>query len=178
MAEYKTRVNDAKRGYVEELIQRFSGVNDYFFTNYRGLTVEQITELRSKLREKGAEYRVVKNNFAKIAFREMDHDGLDEYLVGPTAVVLTRDESGPAAKVILDFEKDTPVEVKGGLVNGNVYDKNQVVEYSKLPTRDELIAMLMSTMNAPLQNLVYVLNGVPQKLVRTLQAVADKKAEN
>jgi len=163
---------------VAALKESFGRVKDFFFTDYRGLTVEQITELRSKLREHNAEYKVVKNNFAKIAFREMEGDDVDEFLVGPTAVALALDESGPVAKTLLKFAEDAPIEVKGGLIAGDVYDTAKVEAYSKLPTRIELIQKLMGTMNAPAQNFVYVLNGVTTKLVRTLQAVADQKAGN
>lgn len=176
MTEYVTRVNSAKKEAVQSLKDSFSGVNDYIFTDYRGLTVEQITELRTKLRELDAEYHVIKNNFAKLALKDMEMPVVDDYLVGPTAVALTRDESGPVAKELLKLAKDWPLEVKGGIVNGNVFDANQVIEYSKLPTRIELIAMLMGTMNAPVQNFVYGLNGIATKLVRTLQAVADQKS--
>ncbi len=162
---------------VQTLRDEFEGVNDFFFTNYRGLTVEQITDLRNKLRENDGEFRVVKNNFARIAFHDMDQKELDDFLVGPTALALARGESGPVAKDLVEFAKESPVEVKGGLINGNVYDTGQVEAYSKLPTRLELIQMLMGTMQAPARDAAAVLNAVPEKLVRTLKAVADQKAE-
>jgi len=77
---------------------------------------------------------------------------------------------------LVDFA-DGVLVIKGGIIDGNIFNADQVVEFSKLPTKPELIAKLMATMNAPLQNMVYILNAVPQKLVRTLQAVADKKGE-
>jgi large subunit ribosomal protein L10 len=160
---------------VNALKEQFEGSKDYIFTDYRGLTVEQITQLREKLREQNAEYRVVKNRFAKIALKEMHYDNLEEYLVGPTAVALSKDESGPIAKTLFDFGKDAPLEVKGGIIDGQVFTFEDVEAYSKLPTRDELLAKLMGTMNAPVQNLASVLQQIPSKLVRTLQAVADAK---
>ena len=169
------KVQQSKIDAVTALKEKFQEVEDFIFTDYRGLTVEQITQLRTKLRERKAEYKVIKNRFAKIAFKELKYDDLGDILVGPTAVALSHDESGPVAKALLELAKDMPLEIKGGLLGGSVYDKGQVEDYSKLPTRLELISMLMSTMNAPLQNMVYVLNGVTQKLVRTLQAVADQK---
>jgi len=170
------KIQPAKVEAVQALADSFDGVKDYIFTNYRGLSVEQITSLRVQLRKENAQYKVVKNNFAKIAFHNQKSEGLDTYFVGPTAVALCRSESGPVAKLLLDFAKESPLEVKGGLLGGSIYDSTQVEAYSKLPTKLELIQMLMGTMNAPLQNLVYVINGVTTKLVRTLQAVADKKA--
>jgi large subunit ribosomal protein L10 len=173
---YETKVNQEKEGYIERYKERFGEVKDFIFTDYRGLTVEQISELRGKLRDQSAEYRVVKNNFAKLALTQMEYPDVSDFLVGPTAVALAKSESGPVVKAILDLGRDWPVSVKGGIIDGKVFNAEQVEEYSKLPTRDELIAKLMGTMNAPLQNLVYAMNGVTQKLVRVLQAVVDKKA--
>lgn len=171
------KIQQYKLDAVTDLKQQFDDVRDFIFTDYRGLTVEQITELRNRLREKQAEYHVVKNRYAKIAIKQLEMPDVSEYLVGPTALALAKDESGPVAKILLEFGKDTSVTVKGAIINGNVYTSEEVDAYSKLPTRDELIAKLMGTMNAPLQHLVYAMNGVTQKLVRVLQAVADKKGE-
>lgn len=178
MSDYQTRVTEEKKGFVKELQNKFEKSDDFIFTDYRGLTVSQITELRTKLREENASYRVIKNRYAKIALKNLEQPEVDDILVGPTAVALPEGESGAVAKALVNFSKEYPVEIKGGIVDGRVFSANQMVEYSKLPTRDELIAKLMSTMNAPMQNLVYAMNGVQSKLVRTLQAVADQKKES
>lgn len=174
--DYETRVNDSKVGAVDALKEMFGQVGDYVFTDYRGLTVEQITNLRAKLRENGADYHVVKNRFARIAFQQMEKPDVSDYLVGPTAVALSSSDTAPVVKAIIDFAKDAPLEVKGALVGDQVFDAAQAAAFSRLPSRLELIAQLMSVMQAPLQNFVYATNGVPTKLVRTLQAVADQKA--
>lgn len=109
--------------------------------------------------------------------KELNYPEVDDQLTGPTAVALALGDSGPVAKTLLDFSDDASLDVKGGIVDGNVFDENQVKAYSKLPTKDQLIGQLMSVMKAPVQNLVYVINGVPQKLVRTLKAVADQKEQ-
>ena len=96
-------------------------------------------------------------------------------LVGPTAVVVSGEEASLAAKELFAFAKNAPVEVKGGLIGNDVFDTKQMEVYSKLPTKQELIAKLLGTMNAPIQNFVYILNAVPEKFVRTLKAVADDK---
>jgi len=171
------KIQQYKLDAVIELKERFGDVQDFIFTDYRGLNVEQITELRNKLREQNAEYKVVKNRFAKIAFHELEHEGVDDFLFGPTAIALSGEDSSPVAKTLVNMAKDLPLKVKGGLISGSVFTSDQVEAFSMLPTKEELYAKLMATMNAPLQNLVYVINGVTQKLVRTLQAVADKKAE-
>lgn len=169
------KIQQYKLDAVEELKVMFESAKDYIFTNYRGLSVEQITDLRRKLREQSAEYKVVKNRFAKIAFKQLERPELGDNLVGPTAIALSKEEAGPVAKTLVQFCEDAPAEIKGGLIEGEVYDSSQVEEFSKLPTKIELLAKLLGTMQAPLQNLVYALNGIPEKLVRTLQAVADKK---
>lgn len=175
---YETRINDEKIGAVDEVKEMFSSAKDYVFTDFRGLSVEQITLLRRALREKDADYRVIKNGRARLAFKQLEKPDVSEYLVGPTAIALAKDDVSAVLKALVDFAKENPVQLKGALVDGVVFDADQAEELSKLPTRDELLAKLMATMNAPLQNLVYAMNGVPQKLVRVLQAVADKKGES
>ena len=177
MSDYQTRVTKEKESFVQNLQDLFGDSQDYIFTNYRGLTVSQITELRTRLRQENAAYRVVKNRYAKIALKNLEEPEVDDFLIGPTAVALPKDESGAVAKVLVEFAKDNPVEIKGGIIEGQVFDAKQMEAYSKLPTKDELMAKLMGTMNAPLQHFLYALNGVPTKLARTLQAVADKKKE-
>ena len=176
MGEKTTKIQQEKIDAIDALKEQFQHVNDYIFTDYRGMTVEQITNLRNTLREKGAAYRVIKNRFAKLALEQMGMPDVGDQLIGPTAVVLAETDSGPIAKILFQAAKEAPVSVKGGIINGNVFTAEEVEAYSKLPSRDELIASLMGTMKAPIQNFVYVLNAVPQKLVRTLQAVADQKA--
>ena len=178
MAYQIRKVQQYKLDAVSRLKERFGNSKDYIFTNFRGLTVDQITELRRKLGEQEADYRVVKNRFAKIAFKDLNFNELDEYLVGPTAVALSRNDATSVAKVLFDFGKEAPLEVKGGIIEGQVFTAEDVEAFSKLPSREELLAKLMGTMNAPLQNLLYALNAVPQKLVRTLQAVADQKEKS
>ncbi len=175
MSDYQTRITEEKQGFIKNIQDLFEESKDYIFTDYRGLTVSQISKLRTKLREENATFRVVKNRYAKIALKNLEMPQVDEMLIGPTAVALPKEESGAVAKVLVEFGKDAPVEIKGGIIDGQVFDAKQMEAYSKLPTRDELIAKLMGTMNAPLQHLAYAINGIPSKLVRTLKAVADKK---
>ncbi len=176
MSEYKVKLNDKKLQAVKELKDKFGSYKGFIFTDFRGLTVEQITKLRRELRKLNAEYKVIKNNFARIAFQEMSQPDVSSYLTGPTAIAMANEESTQVAKSLLEFARETSVKVKGGLVEGKVFDDQQIVLFSKLPSRVELLASLMGTMRAPVQNLVYAMNGVTTKLVRTLQAVAEKKA--
>jgi large subunit ribosomal protein L10 len=171
------KIQPAKVEAVADLDKQFQGVSDYIFASYRGMTVEQLFTLRRQLRKENAEFKVVKNNFAKIVFRNKKAEGLDGYFVGPTAVALARKDSGPVAKILIEFAKEVPtLEVKGGYIGGSVFDVKQIEAFSKLPSKNELIALLLSAVNAPAQNLVYALNGVTTKLVRTLAAYSEKRA--
>lgn len=178
MAIVAKKVQEAKVKSIGELKDSFSQAPDYIFANYRGLTVEQITNLRTQLRAKGAQFKVVKNNFARIAFEELEAPNVASYLTGPTAVAISPRDSNEIAKILFDFAKEVPaLNVKGGLVGKSVYDAKQVEAFSKLPGRLELISMLMSVMNGPARNLAAALNDINGRLVRTVKAVADKKGE-
>lgn len=164
MAAHEPRRAQYKIDAVNAMTSEFSRYDAFIFTDYRGMKFDQISQLRSRLKEKDTVYRVVKNNFAKIALDNISHPEAKENLVGPTAVVLVKGEEAfqTAAKVLFEFAKEAPLQVKGACLNGVVFDQTQIESYSKLPTKKELIALLMGTMKAPLS-----------KLVRTLQAVAD-----
>jgi large subunit ribosomal protein L10 len=176
MAIVAKKIQESKTKAIGELKESFSAAQDFIFTDYRGLTVEQITNLRRNLRVKQVEYKVVKNNFARIAFEQLSAPNVSSYLVGPTAVAIAPKDSSEVAKILIDFAKEVPnLKVKGALVGGTVYNAAQTEAYSKLPGRLELISMLMSVMNGPARNLVAALNDVPSRLVRTVKAVADQK---
>jgi large subunit ribosomal protein L10 len=178
MAIVAKKIQDSKTKAVAELKDAFGTSKDFIFTDYRGLTVEQITNLRKHLRAKEARYTVVKNNFARIAFEQLSAPDVSAYLTGPTAVAIAPRDSNEAAKILFDFAKEAPaLKVKGALVGDSVYSIAQTEAFSKLPGKLELISMLMSVMNGPARNLAAALNDVPSRLVRTLKAVGDKKAD-
>ena len=122
MENYQTRVNAAKEDAVKALKDEFQGYNGFIFTDYRGMTVAQITELRNALRKNDAAYRVVKNRYAKIAFKDLGKTGAEDQMVGPTAVALAKgDESNVVAKAIFEAIKNgAPIEVKGAIIDGEV----------------------------------------------------------
>jgi large subunit ribosomal protein L10 len=176
MAIVAKKTNENKISAIGKLKESFSNAQDFIFTDYRGLTVEQITSLRKQLRTKDVEYKVLKNNFARIAFEQLSTPDVSNYLVGPTAVAITLKDPNEAAKILFDFLKEVPVlQVKGALISNTVYDAAQTEAFSKLPGRIELISMLMSVMNGPARNLTAALNDILSRLVRTVKAVADKK---
>ena len=165
MAIRAKKIQSAKTEAIENAKKTLSEYNDFIFADYRGLTVAQITELRGKLREKNAVLKVMKNNFARIAFEEMKVENVADYLKGPTVIAMVNEDSNEVAKVLFDFKKTAPtLEVKGGSIGKEVYDQAKIEAYSKVPGKKQLYAMLMSAMNGP-----------AQKLAATLKAYAEKK---
>ncbi|MGP1587189.1 MAG: 50S ribosomal protein L10 [Treponemataceae bacterium] len=165
MAIYAKHFQPAKTKAIEATKEVLKDYNDFIFASYRGLTVEQISGLRKQLRGKECEFKVVKNNFARLAFEDMKIDSVSDYLAGPTAVAMVKEDANEVAKILFDFAKEIPaLEIKGGFVGNEVYDAAKMEAFSKLPGKKQLIAMIASTINAPVQ-----------KLAATLQAYVDKK---
>lgn len=165
MAIMAKKLQPAKTAAIEETKKILADYTDFIFVDYRGLTVEQITKLRDGLREKGAQLKVFKNTYARIAFQDMKIEGVADYMAGPTAIAMLKEEANEAAKVMFDFTKDAPaLKVKGAWVANEVFDAEKIEAYSKLPGKKALIAMLMSAINGP-----------ARKLAGTLQALVEKK---
>jgi large subunit ribosomal protein L10 len=176
MAIVAKKIQDSKTRAIGHLKEFLGSAKDFIFTDYRGLTVEQITNLRKQLRTKEVEYKVVKNNFARIAFQQLSMPDVSAYLAGPTAVAIAPKDANEVAKILFDFTREAPaLHVKGALVGDSVYDAAQTEAFSKLSGRLELISMLMSVMNGPARSLAAALNDVPARLVRTVKAIADQK---
>jgi len=171
-------VTSEKQAVVAELKEKLSGTKGAVLTNYRGLTVAQDTKLRSKLREAGVEYRVVKNTMTRIAAKEVGLEGLDSYLEGPTAIAMSYTDPVAPAKIISDFVKENKLEVlevKAGLVEGKVIDAAGVKALASLPPREVLIAQVLAGMQSPIVGLVNVLQGSIRNLVYALDAVRKQK---
>ena len=150
-----------------DLIGRSKGA---ILTDYRGFTVSEITELRKRLREKGAVYHVVKNTLFKRALQ--DGEGLTPFLEGPTAIAFALEDPVAPTKALLDFIKEKKKgEVKAGYIEGVVYTEPQVDALSKLPPREMMVAQAIGGIQAPLANFVGTLNGILGEFVRTLQAI-------
>lgn len=164
MAIKAKKIQPAKTAAIEEAKKTFAEYNDFIFADYRGMTVEQITNLRGKLREHNAVLKVVKNNFARIAFEDMKIENVADYLKGPTVVAMSKEDSNVVAKVLFDFAKDAPVTVKGAVVDKEVLDAAKIEAFSKVPGRKELISMLMSAMNGPVRQLAATIKAYAEKL--------------
>ena len=162
---------------VSELSEYLKNSTGFLLTDYRGLTVSQITRLRRSLREIGAEYKVVKNSLFKLATQDMGEEGLAEMLAGPTAVAFVHQDAIAAAKALVDFMRvSKALELKGGLVDGHLYGAEQIQALSKIPPRDVLISQLLGGLQSPISSLVGTLQGIISEFVFTVQAVADQKA--
>lgn len=166
MENYKTRVTPEKEAAVKALTDEFGQYDSFIFTDYRGVSVAQLTKIRKALMEQQNNYRVVKNTFAKIALKNLNHEVEDSYLAGPTGVVLVKgDTLNTAAKVIFDAQDEgTKVDVKGAYSAGKELDAEAVKAYSKLPSRNDLLASLLGTMKAPVQKLAATLLAYQKKL--------------
>lgn len=167
---------EKKAQIVEELKDRFSNSSSAILVDYRGLTVEEATKLRKKFRESDAVYKVYKNTLTEIAVKELGYEELIPYLEGPTAIAFGVKDPVAPAKVLTEAIKDfKKMELKVGLVDGKIIDVNGIKALAELPSREELIAKMLGSMNAPISNLVGVLSGTIRSLVYALNAIKEQK---
>ena len=148
-----------------------------FVIGFKGITVNQVNELRNRVRKSGGRYVVIKNTLARLAVAGKPLDQVKEHFSGPTAVVFSLEDPVALAKVLTDFAKDTPViEFKGGLVEGRPIAASQVKEIALLPSRQQLLSKLVYLMQSPIQRFVQVLAAAgPQRLAIVLDQVAKKR---
>jgi large subunit ribosomal protein L10 len=166
-----------KEATIEELRERIAGAKNLFFTNYAGLSVQEITKLRSELRKDGSTYGVVKNTLFKRAVGEDLAAQLEAILAGPTGVVFAGEDPVAPAKAIKTFSDQTKqVDVKAAFIEGKLVDAAQVRALAALPSKQELLAKLVGSLSSPMRGLVYVLSGNQSGLVRALNAIREKKA--
>ncbi|MGI6150064.1 MAG: 50S ribosomal protein L10 [Firmicutes bacterium] len=163
---------------VEEIRERLSRVQGAVITDYRGLDVGEITELRKQLREAGVEFKVLKNTLTILAAREVGMEEIVPYLTGPTAIAFGYDDPVTAAKIISEFaKKNKELEIKGGLVEGRVLGPEAVQALADLPSREVLLSMVLRAMQGPIAGMMNVLQGNIRNFVYALEAVRKKKEE-
>lgn len=166
-----------KQRLVEEIKQRLSSSGGVILADYRGLTVKDMSVLRTTLTAAGAEVTVYKNSLAQIAIRELELPSMDEFLAGPTVFVFTPADPVTSAKALLAFAKDRKVfAFKGGLIEGSIVSADAVKAIAALPSREELIAKLMGSMLNPVRGFMAMANAPVGAFARAVQAVADQKA--
>jgi large subunit ribosomal protein L10 len=163
---------------VAEIKDKLSRAQSVVLADYRGLNVAQATELRKQLREAGIEYKVVKNTLTIIAARECGLDGLASLLTGPTAIAFGYDDPVAPAKILSEFAKaNKDLELKGGVLDGQVMNVEDVKALADLPSREELLAQVLRGMQAPIAGFVNVLQGTIRNFVYALDAVRKQKEE-
>ena len=170
-------LRNEKDAVIAEVTQLLTDTENVFVSDYRGLTVAELAELRGKLRESGARFKIVKNTLGGIAADKAGREPVKDLMSGPTAVTFCGDDLVGAAKALADFAKKHPqLEVRGGLLETSLIDAEGVKALASLPPRDTLIAQVVGTMAAPMIGLVTVLQGTVSGFVRALDQVAQQKA--
>jgi len=169
---------DQKKKIVEDLHAKFLKSKVVIVTDYKGLSVALLNDLRRKLREAGVEYQVVKNTLLIRASQETDVALIQKDFQGPSAIALSYDDPVTPAKVLSQFAKENErLELKVGVINGRVLDLNAIKALSILPSREVLMGTLLSVMNAVPSSFVRVLSAVPASLLNVLQAIKSQKEE-
>ena len=168
---------EAKKLVVEEITSKIKASKAVVFVDYNKLTVAEVSELRNKCREADCEYKVYKNTLVRKAFNNLGFNQFDETLNGPTAIAFSADEI-TAAKLMSKAAKDydTKIVVKCGFVDNAYVDKKGVEALATMPSREELVAKMLGSMQAPLSNFAGVLNNLVSGIVRVLARVAENKA--
>lgn len=167
----------AKKEIVIEISEKVKNAKSIILADYRGLTVEQDTELRNELRKAGVDYKVSKNTMVRFAVKENGLEELDKFLHGPTAIAISDSDPVAPAKVLAEFAKKyEKLELKAGVVEGRVIDVNGIKNLADLPPKEVLIAKVLGGFNAPIAGFANVLNANLRGLAVALKAIADKKA--
>jgi len=172
----KEQTLQVKTQNVDEIKEKINKAQSMILVDYRGLNVEQITELRSQYRKAGVDYKVYKNSMMRFAFKDSGLEGFNEFLKGPSAIAFGYDDPVAAAKVTSEFAKtNEKLEIKAGIVDGKIIDVQEVKDLAALPSREVLIAQVLGGFNAPIQGFANVLQGTVRGLVVALNAIAKKK---
>ena len=155
-------IKEQKVAEIKEKLEKSQAV---ILSSYQGLTVEEDTQLRKTLREAGVEYRVYKNTLVTLAAKELGMDtGIEKYLEGPVSIAFGYDDATAPARILNDFAKDhKKLELKAGVVEGQIYDKEMITKIASIPSKEVLIAKLLGSIKAPLSNLAYLLNAIKEK---------------
>ncbi|MBD8027242.1 50S ribosomal protein L10 [Ureibacillus sp. Re31] len=155
---------ETKKVQVQEIAEKFQAASSVVVVDYRGLTVAQVTELRKQLRESGVEFKVYKNTLTRRAAEIAGVDGINEFLTGPNAVAFSNEDVVAPAKIINEFaKKNEALEIKAGIIEGNVSSADDVKALAELPSREGLLSMLLSVLQAPVRNFALATKAVAEQ---------------
>lgn len=165
---------------VKNLTDRLKDAKSIVFIDYKGINVDEVDKLRSKMREANVDYFVAKNTLIRLALNDLNLEELVDTFKGPTAVAVSKEDEVAPARELRNFvkenmkDKDFP-SFKDGVINGRYYKKDDIVYMSQLPSKDQLISEVLSGINAPISGFVFTLKGIIDSLVYVVQGISDNK---
>lgn len=164
---------------VEDLTKKLKNNNGVVLTEYQGLTVAELSELRAKLRLINCEYKVVKNTLSKLALKDVGPEDFKTFFEGPTAIAIEKGDPVSTAKTLVDFAKDhAKLKLKAALLDGKLIGVNEIKQLASLPSRPVMLSRLLGTLQAPMRNLLSVLQGTTRNMVYVLDAIRRKQEGN
>ncbi|MDD3049516.1 MAG: 50S ribosomal protein L10 [Candidatus Cloacimonetes bacterium] len=173
-------IQEYKLSRVATIKERLSDAKSIVILDYKGINVEEVDELRTRMRNLGVDYFVAKNTFLKIAMKDLGIEDINEWLKGPNAIAISKTDEVAPAKVLPLFKKEFMGDkefpnFKIGYIGGKVITAVDLNAYAELPSREELLAKMMAGFNAPISGFVGALNGIIRKFVYTIDAIANKE---
>ena len=155
---------ELKQPIVEEISSALKNAKAAVLVDYRGLTVEQDTQLRKQLREAGIVYKVYKNTLVNLAVKGTEFEALAPHLEGPTAIAISTEDATAPARILFEFAKKADkLELKAGVVNGNYYDQDAIKIIATIPSREILLSRLLGSMQSPITNFARVIKQIAEK---------------
>ncbi|MCF6463377.1 50S ribosomal protein L10 [Clostridium sp. Cult1] len=172
----RDKVLEEKKQIVEEIKEKVEKAQSVVLVDYRGLNVEELTQLRRKYKEAGVDYKVYKNTMMRFAFKDAGLEEFNQFLTGPNAVAFGFDDPVQAAKITDEFAKDhDKLEIKAGIVDGKIIGIDEIKSLANLPSKEVLIAQTLAGLNGPIAGFANVLQGTIRNLVYALNAVKEKQ---
>jgi large subunit ribosomal protein L10 len=162
---------ESKKVVVEEIKEKFSAAQSAVLVDYRGLTVEEVEQLRTNFRNAGVDYKIYKNNLVKIAIKGTEFEALAENLTGPNGIAFGMEDPVAPAKIIKDFAKDhDKLELKAGVVEGQYCNLEEITAIAEIPSKEVLVGRLLGSIKAPLNNFVYFLSNLSEEKGKEVEA--------
>lgn len=172
----RDKVLEEKKQIVEEIKEKVDKAQGVVLVDYRGLNVEELTQLRRNYKEAGVDYKVYKNTMMRFAFKDAGLEEFNQHLTGPNAVAFGFDDPVQAAKITEEFaKKHSKLEIKAGIVDGKIIGIEEIKNLASLPSREVLVAQALGGLNAPITGFANVLQGTIRNLVYALNAVKEKQ---